>query len=121
VKGSAALPLYITHGKVKDVAVVWLVGRIVLGKETGDLRAKVKGLQDEGYKKLVLNMEQVNLVDSAGLGAIVSLHYTATSCGATLRLCNLGSKFKDLVYMTKLHTVFEVCATQADALSSFSK
>ena len=110
-----------THGKVKDVAVVWLVGRIVLGKETSELRMKVKGLLDEGYKKLVLNMEQVNLVDSAGLGALVALHYTATSCGASLRLCNLGSKFKDLVYMTKLHTVFEVCSTQADALHSFSE
>jgi anti-sigma B factor antagonist len=115
------LALYITHGKVKEVAVVWLVGRIVLGKETGDLRAKVKGLFEEGYKKVILNMDGITLIDSAGLGALVGLYYDARSRGVSLRLCHLGSKFKDLLHMTKLYTVFDVSDTQADALRLFSE
>lgn len=115
------MTLYLTHGRVKDVAVVWLVGRIVLGEETRTLRAKVKGLFDEGYKKVVLNVDGVTLIDSAGLGALVALHYSANSCGASLRLCQLGSKFKDLLYITRLHTIFEISATEADALRSFSE
>ena len=118
--GQTELPLYLTHGKVKDVAVVWVVGRIVLGKETGDLREKVKGLYGEGYKKLLLNMEGVTFVDSAGLGVLVALNCSAKSCGASLRLCHLGAKFKDLMYITKLYTIFEVSDTQADALRDFS-
>lgn len=120
-KESGQLALYITHGKVKDVAVLWLVGRIVLGKETNALREKAKSLFDEGYKKLVLNMDGVTLIDSAGLGALVALYYSANSCGASLRLCHLGSKFKDVLYITRLYTIFEISDTQADALRSFSE
>jgi anti-sigma B factor antagonist len=114
------LPLYITHGKVKNVAVVWLVGRIVLGKETGDLREKVKGLFGEGYTKIILNMEGITLIDSSGLGALVGLYYDARSRGVSLRLCHLGSRFRDLLHITKLYTVFDVSETQADALRIFS-
>jgi anti-sigma B factor antagonist len=115
------LALYVTHGKVEGVAIVWLVGRIVLGKETSDLRENMKVLFDEGYKKLVLNMDGITFIDSAGLGTLVALYYNATSCGASLRLCHLGSKFKDLLFITKLHTIFQVCDTQADAVRSFSE
>jgi anti-sigma B factor antagonist len=115
------LTLYLTHGRVEDVAVVWLVGRIVLGKETSALREKVKGLFEEGYKKLILNLDGVTFVDSAGLGALVALQYSANSRGASLRLCHLGSKFRDLLYITRLSTIFEVSDTQADALRSFSE
>ena len=114
------MALYLTHGKVKDVAVVWVVGRIVLGKETSDLREKVKGLYDQGCKKLLLNMDGVTFIDSAGLGVLVALNFSAKSCGASLRLCQLGLKFKDLMYITKLYTVFEVSDSQADALRDFS-
>ena len=115
------MTLYLTDGRVKDVAVVWLVGRIVLGEETKALRAKVKGLFDQGYKKVVINMDGVTLIDSAGLGALVALHYSANSCGASLRLCQVGSKFKDLLYITRLHSVFHVSETEADALRNFSE
>jgi anti-sigma B factor antagonist len=117
----AELALYMTHGRVEGVVVVWLVGRIVLGKETGALRKNVKVLFEEGYKKLVLNMDGVTFIDSAGLGALVALYYNANSCGASLRLCHLGSKFKDLLYITRLYTIFEISDTQADALRSFSE
>ena len=113
------MPLLITYGTVKDVAVVWLAGRIVLGKETGTLRQEVKKLFDEGYKKVVLNFDGITYIDSAGLGALVALYYNGKSCGASLRLCHLGSKFKDLLYLTKLNVVFEVLDTQEEALRSF--
>jgi len=101
--------------------VVWLVGRIVLGEETSTLRKKVKELFEEGYKKVVLNVNGVTLIDSAGLGALVALHYSANAYGASLRICHLGSKFKDLLYITRLHTIFAVSETEADALRSFSE
>jgi anti-sigma B factor antagonist len=63
----------------------------------------------------------VTLIDSSGLGALVSAHSSAKSKGASLRLCNLGSRFKELLQITKLVTVFEVSDTEADAVSSSSK
>src|SRR5271169_4430895 len=115
------MALNITSGEVNDVAVVWLDGRIVLGEETIALREKVKGLLAEGKKKLVLDMKKVTFIDSSGLGALVTAHTSAKSSGATLRLCNLGSRANELLQMTRLVTVFEVSKSEADAVNSFSK
>ena len=113
--------LMLTSGEVDGVAVVWLDGRVVLGEETGALRDKVKSLIAEGKKKLVLNMSNVTLIDSAGLGALVAAYSSTKSGGASLRLCHLGTKFNELLQLTRLITIFEVYNTQADAINSFSK
>ena len=115
------MALNITSGEENGVAVVWLTGRIVLGEETVALREKVKGLLGEGKTKLVLNLKNVTFIDSSGLGALVAAHTSATSSGARLRLCNLGSGAKELLQLTRLVTIFEVSNSEADAVSSFSK
>jgi anti-sigma B factor antagonist len=115
------MALNITSGEVSGVAVVWLDGRIVLGEETIALREKVKGLLGEGKKKLVLNLKNVMFIDSAGLGALVAAHSSAKSNGATLRLCNLGTRANELLQLTRLVTIFEISNSEADAVNSFSK
>jgi anti-sigma B factor antagonist len=112
--------LMLTSGEVDGVAVVWLDGRVVLGEETGALRDKVKSLIAEGQKKLVLNMNNVTLIDSAGLGALVAAYSSTKSGGASLRLCHLGTKFNELLQLTRLITIFEVYNTQEEAIKSFS-
>jgi anti-sigma B factor antagonist len=113
------MALNITSGEAEGVAVVWLDGRIVLGEETVALREKVKGLLGEGKKKLVLDLKKVTFIDSSGLGALVAAHASAKSSGATLRLCNLGSRTHELLQITRLVTIFEVSNSEADAVSSF--
>jgi anti-sigma B factor antagonist len=115
------MALSITSGEVNGVAVVWLNGRIVLGEETLALREIVKGLLGEGKKKLVLDLKNVTLIDSSGLGALVAAHTSAKTSGASLRLCNLGSRANELMQMTRLLTVFEISNSEADAVSDFSK
>ena len=115
------MALRITSGEVDGLTVVWLDGRIVLGEETGALRDLVKDLMAQGKKKLILNMNNVTLIDSAGLGALVAAYTSTKSGGASLRLCHLGAKFNELLQITKLITLFDVYNTQADAIKSFSK
>jgi anti-sigma B factor antagonist len=115
------MALKITDREVDGVSVVTLDGRIVLGEETTALREKVKGLLGAGKKKLILDLKNVTLIDSSGLGALVAAHSSAKTSGATLRLCNLGSRTNELLQMTRLVTVFEVSNSEADALRSFSK
>ena len=115
------MALRITHGEVDGVDVAWLDGQIVLGEETGALRETVKGLIAQGKKKLIFNMSNVTMIDSAGLGALVAAYSSARSGGASLRLCHLGTKFSELLQITKLITLFEVYNSQADAIRSFSK
>jgi anti-anti-sigma factor len=111
--------LRITTGDVNGITVLWLEGRIVLGEETSALRDKVKSLLADGKKKMVLNMNNVTLIDSSGLGALVAAYAAARTGGASLRLCNLGSKFKELVHITRLTTIFEVSGTEEEAIAAF--
>jgi anti-sigma B factor antagonist len=113
--------LKMTNRVVNGVSVVALDGRIVLGEESTALRQKLKSLIAEGKKKIVLNMDNIKYIDSAGLGILVAAHVSAKTQGASLHLCHLGSKFQEVLQITKLLTVFEVCDTEAAAVASFSK
>jgi anti-sigma B factor antagonist len=113
--------LKITTREMNGVVVLDLEGRVVLGEETNLLREKVKSLLSEGRKSLVLNLSNVTFIDSSGLGALVSGHSSAKAGGASLRLCNLGAKFNELLQITKLYTVFDVSDTEADAIRALTK
>jgi len=113
--------LQINERTVDGVAVLSLDGRITLGEETNQLREKIKALLAEGRKKILLNLDNVTLIDSTGLGTLVSTHHSAAARGASVRLCKLGSKFQEVLQVTKLLTVFDVSDTEADGIKSFSK
>jgi anti-sigma B factor antagonist len=113
--------LKMTSREVDGVTVVAMDGRIVLGEESNALREKVKSLVAEGKKKVVMNMENVTFIDSAGLGTLVAAHHSAKGQGASLRLCHLGNKFQEVLQITKLMTIFDVYNTEAEAVASFSK
>jgi len=113
--------LKMTTREVEGVTVVALDGRIVLGEESNALREKVKSLIAEGKTKVVLNMANITFIDSAGLGTLVAAHHSAKSQGAALKLAHLGSKFQEVLQITKLLTVFDVYNTEAEAVASFAK
>jgi anti-sigma B factor antagonist len=113
--------LRMTDREVGGVDVLDIEGRIVLGEESNAFREKVKGLLAAGKKKIILNLAQVGYIDSAGLGTLVATFHSARSQGATLKLTNLGSKFKEVLQVTKLMTVFDTYDTEAAAIASFPK
>jgi anti-sigma B factor antagonist len=115
------MALKIASREVDGVVVLALDGRIVLGEETIALRGKVKSLLGEGKKKIVLDLKNVTMVDSSGLGALVTAYTSAKTSGATLRLCSLGSRTNELLQMTRLLTVFEVSDSEADAVRAMAK
>lgn len=115
------MALRMTERDVSGVAVLDIEGRIVLGEESNSFREKVKSLLAAGKKKIVLNLAQVSYIDSAGLGTLVATFHSARSQGATLKLVNLGSKFKEVLQVTKLMTVFDTYDNEAAAIQSFGK
>jgi len=115
------LALHIANHKVIGTAVVVLSGRIVLGEETSALRANVNALLASGTKQIILNVDRVEYIDSAGLGILVATSRAAKSHGASLALCNLGSHFEEVMQITKLLTVFDTYKTEADAVLGMAK
>ena len=113
------MDLNISNKQVGDVSVVALKGRIVLGEGSSSLRERIKSLLVDGKKKVVLNMANVTYIDSAGLGALVAAHISAKKEGAMLLLSDLGTKFYEIMQVTRLLTVFNVFTAEAEAISSF--
>jgi anti-sigma B factor antagonist len=115
-----SMQLKITKRTVDGILVFECSGRIVFGDESSQLRDEVKkGLQEN--KRIVLNLAEVNYIDSGGLGTLVSLHTTAHNAGATIKLANLTKRVGDLLQVTKLLTVFDVRNSEREALESFGK
>ena len=102
------------------VTVVDCVGRIVFGDEAAALRETVKRLLTD-TKQIVLNLSDVNYIDSGGLGTMVALYTTARNAGGDVKLASLTKRVGDLLQVTKLLTVFEVCDSVEKAVQSFRK
>ena len=110
----------IAERKNGNVTVVDVSGRIVTTDNPGRLKDKVTSLVFQGDKQIVLNLGNVNYVDSMGLGELVACHGTAVRGGAVVKLANMGNKIKDLLIMTKLLTVFDSHDSEDDAVKSFA-
>lgn len=110
----------IAERKVSDVTILDLSGKMTLGEGDEMLKQTITNLLAAGSKKLVLNLENVPYIDSAGLGEVVRTHTTVTKQGGSLKLLNLTKRIEDLLSITKLLTVFETYDSEADAIKSFS-
>ena len=106
--------------QVGDVSVVDVAGRITLGEGSSALRDALREMIGKNQKKILLNLGEVNYIDSSGIGELVSGFTTVTNSGGQLKLLNLNKRVKDLLQITKLYTVFEVFENEADAVRSFS-
>jgi anti-sigma B factor antagonist len=104
---------------IGDVTVLDLKGKMTLGEGDELLKDKINSLIHQGQKKLLLNLEGVPYIDSAGLGEIVRTYTTVSRQGGNLKLVNLTKRITDLLSITKLLTVFETFETEPEALKSF--
>ena len=102
-----------------DVCLVDVAGKITLGDGSVAIREAVKELVGNGTKKIVLNLAEVNYIDSSGIGELVSAFTTVSNSGGNLKLLKLTKRVQDLLQITKLYTVFEVFDDEAAAVGSF--
>lgn len=104
---------------VGNVTILDLKGKITLGEGDEALKDKINSLTLQDRKQILLNLEGVPYIDSAGLGEVVRTYTTVSRQGGQLKLVNLTKRIEDLLSITKLLTVFETFDTEADALQSF--
>ena len=113
------MALSIQPREVGKVTILDVKGRIVLGDEIGDLREAVHKLVEEGKKKVILNLAAVDYIDSSGVGELVGCYTTLRNAGGELKLLNLSQKVQDILYVTKLYTVFDIKEDEFTAVKSF--
>jgi len=111
--------MQISERDAGSVTILDLSGKVTLGEGDNLLKDKLNSLLHQGKKKVLLNLAQVNYVDSAGLGAIVSAYTTMTRDGGSLKLANVTKRLQDLLSITKLLTVFETFDSEDEGVRSF--
>ncbi len=104
---------------VGDVHILDCSGKITLGEGTMAVRNTVREILKSGGKKIILNLHDVNYIDSSGIGELVSSYTTVTNGGGKLKLLNLTNKIQELLQITKLLTVFEAYTDEKTAVASF--
>jgi anti-sigma B factor antagonist len=105
---------------VGDVRILDCSGKITLGEGTMTVRNTVRDILKDNGKKIILNLANVNYIDSSGIGELVSTYTTVTNNGGQLKLLSLTKKINELLQITKLLTVFQVFDNESAAVSSFS-
>jgi anti-sigma B factor antagonist len=110
-----------TCRQINDVAIVDFSGKITLGDGSALLRKTIRELVDNGQKKIIISLYDVDYIDSSGIGELVSAFTTVKNSGGELKLLNLTKKVHDLLQITKLYTVFDIKDDEATAISAFTK
>jgi anti-sigma B factor antagonist len=115
------MPMTANTRQVVDVTIVDISGRIVLGAESAALRGLICDLLTKGHKNIVLNLSDVNYIDSSGLGNLVGAFTSVRKQGGELKLLHLTNKVHDLLQITRLYTVFDIMDDEAVAVKSFAQ
>lgn len=112
--------MHIEERVVGNVTVLDLKGKLTLGDGDELLKDKINSLIQQDRKMILLNLEAVPYIDSAGLGEIVRTYTTVSRQGGKLKLVHLTKRITDLLMITKLLTVFETFDSESEALKTYS-
>ena len=104
---------------VGEVAILEVKGKITMGEGDIQLRDEIKKLMEGGKSKILVDLGDVNMIDSSGLGELVGCFTTVTKQGGKMKLLKLTKRVNDLMQITRLLTVFEVFDEEQKALVSF--
>lgn len=102
-----------------EVVVVDLKGKLTIGLGDQILRETVDELLAENWKRILLNLSEVSFMDSAGVGELVQGMRTAKRLGAELKLLNLSERVHSTLFMARLLPIFEIYASEEEALAHF--
>ena len=107
------MALHLTPRDSGLITVVDASGRITLGDGSAMLRKTIRQLVEEAHTNILLNLADVDYIDSSGIGELVSAYTAVRSKGGELKLLHLTKKVHDLLQITKLFTVFEVFSSNS--------
>ena len=101
----------------------------IQGRAVGDasleLRRELNGwlseISEDEIPKVILNLSKVSMMDSSGLGVLVSSYTSIQKRNGRLVLAGLGKGLQNLIAITKLTRVFDIYESEEEAVASFSE
>ena len=102
-----------------NIALVEPSGSLVGGEETVKLRQAISGFAERNYEKLLIDLGQVNYINSSGIGVLVAAHTSYSKKGWHIKLCAVNKSIDSILVITKLTLIFDVYDTRNEAIKSF--
>lgn len=112
--------LKINERRSGSVVILDLEGTIKLGEGCAELHKTLRRLIENGDKNVLLNLQNVNYIDSSGLGELVGGYTAFKRVDGEIKLLHLSSSVHDLIVLTKLLTVFDIFENEATAIESYN-
>lgn len=111
--------LEISDREREGIALLDFKGRITAGEEVAAFRSAFEPIAGKVEPKLILNLKDVDYIDSTGLGAMVLCSTSVKRAGGVAKLLHLNRRNLELLVLTKIDTIFEVFDDEMDAVNSF--
>jgi len=102
-----------------DIVIFEVSGKIMGGEETTLFHGKIHEYIQLNKKSMVIDLKNVDWMNSVGLGMLISALTTVKNSGGRLVLANID-KIESILTITRLITVFEHFDTREDAIKSFA-
>ena len=111
--------LVITQRSVASLTIVALSGAL-LYDDTGErlFRDQITSLVASGEKQIIIDLSQVTHMDSGSVGTLVAVHLHTLKRGGWIKLLNPSERVQRVLHITRLENIFEIFATEADALAA---
>jgi anti-sigma B factor antagonist len=103
----------------EGITLLDLKGRLVAGDEAGAFRDLIEELAKDAPAKIIVNMREVDFIDSLGLGTMVMCYSRLKKTGGVAKLSLLNRRNLELLLLTKIDTIFEVFDDETEAVNSF--
>jgi anti-sigma B factor antagonist len=116
----AASKTQVSTRQSEGVTIIDFRGRIAFGDGNTKLRETINNLSAAGVNKVLLNLKEVDFVDSSGIGEMVKGHMTIRKMGGQMKLCAPSKTVGDLLQSTALNKLFEIYPDESAAIKSFS-
>ena len=111
--------MQIKHVTSGDVAVLHLQGKIMGGPDATSLHEKLHELIETGTRSVVIDLRDVDWMNSSGLGILIGVLSAIRKSGGDLRLASVTEKIEEVLRITKLDRVFDVYGSTDEAVSSY--
>lgn len=113
------IPMDISTRKQGGVQVVRLKGALRLGDAVDGFRNTVITAIDEGETNFVLNLSDVPMMDSSGIGELIRLHTRLKREGGEIKLVNPGKFVLHTMNLVKIVNMFDIHESDEAAAKAF--
>ena len=103
----------------EDVMVLELSGKIMGGPSHEEFKGEIKGILDDGFTKVVLDLKHVPWINSTGLGILISGYHSVKAADGVLKVCSVKERVLSIFYISQLEKIFDVYETREEAMGSF--